>query len=526
MTDDPRAESLSALEEYDRLMAGESASPDAEAQEITSTRLPAHDDLARPDGMYRFFAGQGISADTVDAIGCYVHAYDGVPAMVFPYTDAAGRLTARTYRPNKVTQILLEPGSRPALFHQGGALDAPADAPCILAENELDAARFIDAGYQYATCAPPGLLERALAGATGALKGTRRFILALTADRAREEVARRLGRHRCWNLVWPAQTPSCFETWQAGGRDALIHAVENAEPWPLDGVQVVRDGLLEKWRDTPPAPVLTTGTHATDNILRMPSDGRLLIITGIPSHGKTSWTKAVMVHQMQHHGRKFIVFSPESTPWESFVADCAALFIGKPVRRRKGAKTPPMADAELAHAGRWLRSRLLLLTIDAENQAPTLDWIFDRAATEILRWGMTDLVIDPWNELEHARGNMSIEEYIGRCLQRCKGFANRHGVNVWIIAHPIKLSPPKPGQKVLPPSLYDISGGAMWSNKADVGIVIHTEDDETQVIVRKLRFAQLWGDRRGIARIVMDRDTGRYQSSPSTPAPSSRLFDD
>lgn len=503
---------LSALDEYDRMMAGAEAPP---AEDVAERgKLKPHDHQPRPPGMYVWFAAQGIGEDTVDDLGLYVAAYDGTAAMVFPYHDPDGdRLLARAYSPNGEPEIKVERGSRPALFNAARIAQTEPAAPLILAETELDAARFIEAGFPGATCAPPGLMARAIA-ANASMLGTReRFILGISDTAAREEIARRFGRHRCWSIVWPPKTPGCMSAWQAGGRDALITAVADAEPWPLDGVQIIKPGVLTEYRKAPPPLVLTTGTYATDQILRLPGDGRLIIISGIPSHGKTSWAKYVMVHQMQHHDRRFLVFSPESNPWQAFVASCAEIFIDKPLRKRKGSAREPMADVELAHAEQWLRQRLLMLTLDAEDKPPTLDWLFEKWAHEVLRFGVTDVVVDPWNELDHNRNGASEAEYIGRSLQRFKAFATRHGINVWVITHPTKLLPPKPGAKVPPPSMYDISGGAMWANKADVGIIVHTEDDVTMILAQKLRFAQWWGRRNGKAMIVMDTETGRYRSA-------------
>ena len=71
-----------------------------------------------------------------------------------------------------------------------------------------------------------------------------------------------------------------------------------------------------------------------------------------------------------------------------------------------------------------------------------------------------------------------------------KRFAQNHGVHVWFVAHPAKLYRDATGSLPVP-SLYDISGSANWTNKADVGIVVHRDpDDDTQaqIYVRKVRF--------------------------------------
>ena len=95
----------------------------------------------------------------------------------------------------------------------------------------------------------------------------------------------------------------------------------------------------------------------------------------------------------------------------------------------------------------------------------------------------------------------------------------RHGVNVWIIAHPTKLLPPKAGGEIPPPGLYDLNGGANWANKADLAITVHTPPGkDTEVHIRKCRFAR-WGERGKKALVEFDRLTGRYMT------PKTELYD-
>jgi twinkle protein len=126
--------------------------------------------------------------------------------------------------------------------------------------------------------------------------------------------------------------------------------------------------------------------------------------------------------------------------------------------------------------------------------------------------GITDLLIDRWNELEHSRGGATETDDTGRSLQKLKGFAFRRGCNVWIVAHPTKMRPPAAGENILPPGPYDISGSSNWANKADVGLTIHNPDNKaTAVIVWKSRFAR-WGRKGEAAELEFDTTNGRYQS--------------
>lgn len=209
------------------------------------------------------------------------------------------------------------------------------------------------------------------------------------------------------------------------------------------------------------------------------------------------------------------MFSPENQPWQDYAAQCSQVLIGKPFR---SSALPQMTAEDRASAEQWLRHRIVFLVSDAEDDSPTLDWIMERAKASILRDGVTDLLIDPWNEIEHHRGEFSETEYVGRSLQRLKAFSYRYGCNVWVVAHPTKLVPAKPGAKLSPPSLYDISGSANWANKCDVGLTIHTPGPVTEVHLRKARFSR-WGRRNAMAELEFDPVTGRYRSATIMPEP-------
>ena len=60
--------------------------------------------------------------------------------------------------------------------------------------------------------------------------------------------------------------------------------------------------------------------------------------------------------------------------------------------------------------------------------------------------------------------------YLNRALKYIKRLARRFQITIIIVAHPTKE-----GGKVTSlaeASLYDINGGAVWNNKADLGVIV------------------------------------------------------
>lgn len=232
----------------------------------------------------------------------------------------------------------------------------------------------------------------------------------------------------------------------------------------------------------------------------------------IPTHN-TAFVRFLMVRMAQRHDRRWLVFSPEMQPWESFAAECAEVLVGRPFWPR--ADRAHMTDEELGKAEAWLSDRVHMLEVDGEDEPPSLDWMLERARYASVAFGITDLLVDPYNELENSRGEMTETDFIGRCLQRLKAAARRYGFNVWIIAHPAKPGQMRPGEKLGVPGPYQIAGSAHWANKTDMGITVHQPDGidgGADIHIWKTRFRR-WGRRTDSAKLLFDPVTGRYSSS-------------
>lgn len=481
----------------------------------------------RPDALYAFFARRGISRETVDTFGVYLsdRTIPGLGArkcLTFPYVFR-NQVANRKYRPPEKQPQAQEANALPTLFNVDAVV---SDDVVVWVEGEPDVMAVHEAGYpQVVTLkdgAPAKLSDSAendgrfaaLATHADLLQRVKKIVLAGDMDEPgmvlREELARRLGRHRCWIVRWPAPYKDACDVLAALGPGAVQQCIESAEPYPIAGMQRLDGTTLLQRRREPPPPLLTTGVYDLDKAIKWPGEGRLIIVTGVPNSGKSSLLRWLMVRLMERHERRFVVFSPEMQPWADFVASCAQVLVGKPFWGT--ATSAQMTDSEVMQAEAWLRTRLTMLVSDAEDEPPTQDWIFDRARYAILRDGATDLVIDPYNELEHQRGEMSETEYVGRFLQRQRSFSARHGCNSWVVAHPRVLQPAAPGKPIPPPALYDIAGSAHWANKSDLGLTVHNEPGKpSEILLRKSRFSR-WGRKGNSARLEYDVLTGRFSA--------------
>ena len=493
-------------------------------------------DQDRGDGLYAWWAKRGISRETVDAFGIYItrkrfpDPLGDRPAMVFPYL-VGGVVRNRKFRPPEKNPQLQEKDALPSLYN----VDSITAFDVVnWVEGEPDCLAMHEAGFPQVVSLPNGAPaanvqndeKRYLPLETHAelLGKVERFNLAGDMDAPglalREELARRLGRHRCWLVTWPEGCKDANDTLVKHGAEAVQKAIEDAEPYPIEGLYRVTEDTLLALRRRKKPPTMTTGVGVLDKIIKLPSDGRLIVVLGPPNHGKTPFVRHLAVHTMEKHDRRWAVFSPEMRPWERFAASCAEWLVGKrfwPAKEGDDNSAETMTDDELRQAASWLRRRLVMLVNDAERQQPTVDWLLDVAKAAVLRDGITDLWIDPWNEMSHQRpANLREDEYIGQSLQRLIAFGNRHGCNCWLNVHPVTLRL-KPGEKMQPPGPYDIAGGAMFFNKADVMLTVFRPADTplTQVIVRKAKDYE-WGRRGDSTEIAFNVANGRYSTPMGT----------
>jgi twinkle protein len=232
--------------------------------------------------------------------------------------------------------------------------------------------------------------------------------------------------------------------------------------------------------------------------------GDFCVLSGVPSAGKSSLANEWASRMALQHGWRTVFASFEQRP--------------KPDHRR-ALRTfhaqkleKHMTAEERAAADVWIEDHFRFLLPDDDTET-SLDWLLSRLAAAVLRFDVSLVVIDPWNELEHIRPQgMTQTEYTGTALRSLKRFAKKHRVHLIVVAHPAKMMRDREG-KYPKPSLYDIADSAHWANKPDVGVLIWRESPEaarpTQIAVVKSRYHSEIG-RPGAITGIWNESTGRY----------------
>lgn len=286
------------------------------------------------------------------------------------------------------------------------------------------------------------------------------------------ELARRLGKAKCWKVSYPAGCKDANDVLVKHGPDALRDCIKNAVRWPIEGVASASDYLdrvVDLYRRGLP-PGLSTGFQNVDEFFTL-NPGNLVVVTGIPNSGKSPFIDSLLVNAMKLHDWRVAFASFESPP-AMHLARLAALKTGRPFG---DGPTPRMNEATMLEAMAWLNERVTLLT--HEGVMPTPESLIERFETAVRRMGVKACVVDPFNfvKLNAKEGGGVDTAAIGEMLAKFKMFAERAEVVFFVIAHPAK---PMGQSSDWVPGGYSISHSAEWYNRPDFGLTIHRSKEK------------------------------------------------
>lgn len=472
--------------------------------------------------IYRWFEQRAIPKEIVDSEGIMeVSAYlpqceDTVACLAFPYRKG-GAVVNIKYRALKDKAFRQVSGAEKVLYRQ----DRIALAQVIITEGEIDALSCVVAGFDSVVSVPDGAPAPTTKNYTAKFTyldqdpdpfdGVQDIILAVDADEPgqalQRELGRRLGTDRCRFVTWPDGCKDANDVLRTHGAERLRACLEQAQPFPVQDVINVADiaeSVCTRYASAP-AKGLSTGWATVDQFYTI-EPGQLSVVTGIPSSGKSEWLDALALNLAAQHGWRFALCSPENTPVETHCAKLVEKHVGKPFWVGPSVRMSPL---ELGHGLEWLSEHV---TFILPEETLTIQGVLDRAAILVRRKGIKGLIIDPFNEFDHTRDRGCTEtEYIGQVLGMMKRWARKHGVHVWLVAHPQKLYRRDDGTYPVP-TPYDISGSSHFRNKADNCLTVWRDmenpDVPVQIHVQKVRFKHIGSV--GMAELVWQRASGRY----------------
>lgn len=391
------------------------------------------------------------------------------------------------------------------------------DDVTIICEGEIDALSLEVAGFRNAISVPDGApspdakhFENKFEFLDDErLDNVKQWILAVDSDepgrKLEDELSRRLGREKCMRILWPDDCKDANEVLMTYGAEGLRHLIQDAKPFPVEGVFSVSD-IEEDINNMLEFGMVKGEPTGWDSVngLYTPAPGQWTLVTGIPSMGKSEWLDALAINIAETAGWSFGVCSPENQP----ISWHAAKLMEKRMNERLVAGRVNQLKFQEAKA--WLNEHFHFIM----PEEPSLDSVLAKAKVLVRRHGMKGLIIDPYNELDHTKRKDGVNEteYVSSFLTQMRKFARENSIHIWLVAHPAKLM--KDNKGIYPvPDGYTVSGSAHFYNKADNIIAVHRDltvvNAATEVHVQKVR--SRWLGKRGIAYLQWQPHSGRFK---------------
>ena len=292
----------------------------------------------------------------------------------------------------------------------------------------------------------------------------------------------------------------------------LVHSAPSVEEIDANSPELLPadyylSEVLDLWNSGLPGG-FKTGWPALDKHYTV-APGQLTVLTGWPGSGKSEWLDHLLINLAQQDW-KFAIYSAENQPVQLHISKLMEKIARMPFGAGPNERIPYAALVdyvqELAANFHFISPKL--------NTIPLHKIVAASAQYLLAEDGKKPgLVIDPWNELEHARPKTKSEtEYISESLSYLRNWARSNGVHVWLVAHPAKQKRGDDGKLPVPtPDM--ISGSQHWWNKADCALSVWRDMNdlvsrETSVFIQKIRFKNIGIP--GEVRFNYDRLTGRY----------------
>ena len=377
-------------------------------------------------------------------------------------------------------------------------IDAVLGADTVyITEGMMDAAVLVQCGYESVISLPNGCGTRmsCFDPYREHFRGVKIVYAGDTDPKGVEkrlEVARYFADNEFRYVEW-AEGKDANDVLMAGGEDLVRCSIEDfSREVPPQGVVTVVD-QMEQLNE-----LITNGVprfpginlHGFSHLVRF-EPGRLMVISGSPGAGKSSFADYVMMSLAVQQSWKAAVYSPEKYPMSLHYFELGQILMGREMSRKN---FPPQA---IERALRFLRQNIFHIS----EECTSIEDIIATATQLVHQKGIRTLLIDPFNYIElPVLTGANDTQKISHVLRQIVDFAHEYKVLVILVAHP-KKPQTDGGRKGEPqmPSLYDIAGSADFYNKCDYGLILQRQrSDEyakgatlTWIHVLKIRFRHL-----------------------------------
>ena len=475
-------------------------------------------DYVRPDPikesglsqkLVNYWSLRGISLDTLKKM----HIAEGMEFMPqvgkemntvqFPY-----------YLDGELVNIKYRTGDKKFKMVQGAELipyniDSIKDCDtAFLVEGEGDCLSFVEAGIDNVISVPNGANKNLewLDDFMEWFDDKKTIYIAVDNDEKgvmlKEELIRRFGPERCMVVNWSDGCKDANDQLRKYGKQSLRQCVDAAQDVKVGGIYYLEDyeANLDMLYHRGAPKGCTVGWPNFDDLISFTTK-RIMIVTGIPSHGKSAVMIEIAIRLNLRYGWKAAFFSPESMPMESHAQELIQVLVGKSFN----PNFLHMSESEYQMGKDYVRKNFFHI-MPEDNQ--TVATILEKAQFLVRRRGIKMLVIDPYSSIDSDFGNQSETNYIRAMLEALRNFAIRNDLLVCLVAHPTKIRKDKDHDGI--PTMYDVSGSAHFLNKTDYGIVVYRDFDNDYTLIKVEKVKSRFLGHKGEAFFKFNINNGRY----------------
>lgn len=459
---------------------------------------------------------RGLDSEVISRCGVVTaESATGGDWIAIPYR-VNGQTVNHKYRCLNDKRFAQDKGGKQVWWNADAITDPTlADRPLVITEGELDAMAAMSAGFVRVVSVPGGAPQAPtdsdgkyayLADSFDALRQCREIIIAADGDgpgvALLQDLSTRLGKGRCKYLTYQPGCKDLNDVLLGYGAGAVVDHIQAAKWVKVTG--------LFRMSELPPVPDAKAYDPPVPGLAQhyRLRKGDFAVITGIPGMGKSTLVNDLTCSMAHQHGWSTVFASFEQNPQVDHLRALRTWHAHKPAEQ--------MDARDIARADMWI-DRYFSFVVPDEDEDADLDWLLDKLAAAVIRFGADIAVIDPWNEVDHMRPKeLSLTEYVGLAIRKLKKFARKLNVHLIVVAHPQKLSRDRDGKTPVP-TLYDISDSAHWFNKPDIGLIVHAAKDElsgrgyTLLRVAKSRYHDRIG-KPGDCKVVFDPTTAKYEA--------------
>jgi hypothetical protein len=258
--------------------------------------------------------------------------------------------------------------------------------------------------------------------------------------------------------------------------------------------------------------VVPIGIPQLDRLFKM-RRSEITLLTGIGNYGKSMFKKWFQVLRAVALDEKFASFPPEDYPVHNYYHELTEILLGCDCTPNNPG-CPVRAEYNAAYD--FISKHFFYIA--PTDLSPTPEYIKQRFLELIIKEKIDGVDIDPFNQMtnDYRGSNYRDDKYLEGVLADFLRFAQQNNIYFLVIAHPAKMTKGKDGNYPCP-DVFDLAGGAMWSNKMSNILVYHRpfmQTDPANPLVefhtKKIKDQKTVGHR-GFILFDLNRKTRRFE---------------